>query len=68
MDLIDRKYITKDDTDIYNYDKLFNNLLNEYEISYILTILHYIMLRVLERAFSNENGKKIVNKFGYVKQ
>ena len=28
IDLIDRKYITKDDTDIYNYDKLFENLLN----------------------------------------
>ena len=68
FDLIDRKYITKDDTDIYNYDKLFNNLLNEYEISDILTILHYIIPRVLERDFVDENGEKIVNKFGYLKQ
>lgn len=31
IDLIDRKYITAYDTDIYNYDKLFENLLNDYE-------------------------------------
>lgn len=39
IDLIDRKYITKDDTDIYNYDKLFENLLNEYEASEILLMV-----------------------------
>lgn len=60
--------MTKDDTDIYNYDKLFNNLLNEYETSDILTILHYIIPRVLERDFVDENGEKIVYKFGYLKQ
>ena len=47
---------------------LFNNLLNEYEISDILTILHYIIPRVLERDFVDENGERIVNKFGYLKQ
>lgn len=67
IDLIDRKYITKDDTDIYNYDKLFENLLNEYEISEIFTILHYIIPRVLNRYFVDENGEKIANKFGYLK-
>ena len=68
IDLIDRKYITAyDDTDIYNYDKLFENLLNEYETSEILMILHYIIPRVLDRNFIDENGKKIVNKFGYLK-
>ena len=67
IDLIDRKYITKDDTDIYNYDKLFETLLNEYETKEILTILHYITPRVLERDFVDENGEKIANKFGYLK-
>lgn len=67
IDLIDRKYITKDDTDIYNYDKLFENLLNEYKISEIFTILHYIIPRVLDRDFVDENGEKIENKFGYLK-
>ena len=67
IDLIDRKYITKDDTDIYNYDKLFENLLNEYEAKKLLMILHYIVPRVLERDFVDENGEKIANKFGYLK-
>ncbi len=67
IDLIDRKYILKDDTDIYNYDKLFESLLNEYETGKILMILHYIIPRVLERNFIDENGEKIVNKFGYLK-
>ena len=67
IDLIDRKYITKDDTDIYNYDKLFKNLLNDYDISDVLMILHYIIPRVLDRDFIDENGLKIENKFGYLK-
>lgn len=69
IDLIDRKYITAydTDTDIYNYDKLSESLLNEYEIKEILTILHYIISRVLDRDFVDENGEKIVNKFGYLK-
>ena len=68
IDLIDRKYISVDDTDIYNYDRLFEKLLNEYKTSEILMILHYIIPRVLERNFMDENGEKISNKFGYLKQ
>ena len=30
--------------------------------------MHYIIPRVLERDFVDENGEKIVNKFGYLKQ
>ena len=67
IDLIDRKYITAYDTDIYNYDKLFENLLNAYETKEILTILHYIIPRVLDRDFVDENGEKISNNFGYLK-
>ena len=67
IDLIDRKYITAYDTDIYNYDKLFENLLNEYETKDLLMILHYIISRVLDRDFIDESGEKIANKFGYLK-
>ncbi len=67
IDLIDRKYIAKDDTDIYNYDKLFESLLNEYATKDLLMILHYIIPRVLERDFVDENDEKITNKFGYLK-
>lgn len=67
IDLMDRKYITAYDTDIYNYDKLFESLLNDYEIKDLLMILHYIIPRVLDRDFVDENGEKIANKFGYLK-
>lgn len=67
IELIDRKYITAYDTDIYNYDKLFENLLNEYETKDLLMILHYIISRVLDRDFIDESGEKIANKFGYLK-
>lgn len=67
IDLIDRKYITAYDTDIYNYDKLFENLLNEYETKDLMIILHYIIPRVLNRDFVGENDEKIANKFGYLK-
>ncbi len=30
-------------------------------------ILHYIIPRVLDRDFVDENGEKIANKFGYLK-
>ena len=41
--------------------------LNEHEVKEIFTILHYIIPRVLERNFVDENGEKIANKFGYLK-
>ncbi|MCX4364413.1 MAG: hypothetical protein OSJ70_01380 [Bacilli bacterium] len=67
IDLIDRKYISKNDTDIYNYDVLFKKLLNDYKVSDILIILHYIIPKVLDRNFIDENGDVIANKFGYLK-
>ena len=30
-------------------------------------IIHYIIPRVLERDFNDENGNKIKNKYGYLK-
>lgn len=67
IDLIDRGYILKTDSQIYYYDKLFEKLLQEYELSDLLMIIHYIIPRVLERGFKDENGNKIQNKYGYLK-
>ena len=33
----------------------------------IITIINYIVPRVLSRGFKDENGKYITNKFGYLK-
>lgn len=32
-----------------------------------MIILHYIIARVLDHDFVDENGEKIANKFGYLK-
>lgn len=68
IELINRNYINKYDTQIFYYDKLFNNLLEEGN-SYkdLITIIHYIVTRVIRRDFKDENGNDIINKFGYFK-
>lgn len=68
IELINRNYINKNDTQIFYYDKLFNDLLEEGN-SYkdLITIIHYIVSRVIRRDFKDENGNDITNKFGYFK-
>lgn len=68
LELIDRGYITENDTQIFYYDKLFNQLLDENN-SYkdLIQIIHYIIPRVVSRKFKDEDGNFISNKFGYFK-
>lgn len=68
MELIERGYINEDDKQIFYYDKLFNQLLEE-DNSYqdLIQIIHYIVQRVVKRNFKDEDGNVIENKFGYFK-
>lgn len=68
MELIERGYINEDDIQIFYYDKLFNQLLEE-DNSYqdLIQIIHYIVPRVIERDFRDEDDNIIENKFGYFK-
>lgn len=68
IELIDRGYINEEDTQIFYYDKLFENLLKE-DNSYqdLIQIIHYIVPRVINRDFIDEEGNSINNKFGYFK-
>ena len=68
LELIDRGYINEEDIQIYYYDKLFENLLydgNEYKD--LIQIIHYIVPRVINRNFKDEEGNIIENKYGYFK-
>ena len=68
LELIERGYIKEDDTQVFYYDKLFNNLLkdgNSYKD--LLTYIHYIIPRVVSRGFKDEEDNPIENKFGYFK-
>ncbi len=68
LELINRKYITEEDTQIFYYDKLFENLLeNGNSYKDLIQIIHYIIPRVLNRSFLDEDGTKIANRFGYFK-
>ena len=68
LELIERGYINEDDIQIFYYDKLFNQLLEE-DNSYqdLICIIHYIVPRVVKRNFEDEDGNVIENKFGYFK-
>ena len=68
LELIERGYINEDDIQIFYYDKLFNQLLEE-DNSYqdLIQIIHYIVPRVVKRNFKDEDGNVIANKFGYFK-
>ena len=68
LELIDRGYINEEDIQIFYYDKLFENLIydgNEYKD--LIQIIHYIVPRVINRNFKDEEGNIIENKYGYFK-
>ena len=46
---------------------MFNYLLIDNSYKEIITIINYIVTRVLSRGFKDENGRYITNKFGYLK-
>ena len=68
LELIERGYINEDDIQIFYYDKLFEDLINDNN-SYkdLIQIIHYIIPRVIKREFKDEDGNIIENKFGYFK-
>lgn len=68
LELIDRGYINENDTQIFYYDKLFEELLEEGNTyKDLVQIVHYIIPRVLDRKFRDEEENFITNKFGYFK-
>ena len=67
LELINTKYINEDDSQIFYYDNLFENLLKDNCYKDLMTIIHYIVPRVISRKFCDEDGSLIDNKFGYFK-
>ena len=68
LELVNRGYINETDTQIFYYDKLFEDLLSEGN-SYkdLVQIIHYIIPRVVNRKFKDDDGNDINNKYGYFK-
>ena len=67
-ELIRNKYIACDDSQVFYYDKLFEQLIEDRnEFSDLITITNYIVLKVVKRDFKDEDGNEIENKYGYFK-
>lgn len=64
-DLIEKKYIFENDTNLLSYNKLFDKLLSEYSYSEIIKISHYIVDKVIQSSFRDEKGNIIENKYNY---
>ena len=67
LELIARGYIKENDIQIYYYDSLFEKLLEENSYKKLIQIIHYIIPKVINRNFKDEEDNIINNKFGYFK-
>lgn len=69
LNLINRGYINEDDIQMFYYDKMYENLLEE-DNSYkdLLIISDYVVNKVNKNNFKDEEGNNIKNRFGYLKE
>lgn len=65
--LIKNNYIDEDDSSIFLYDDLFENLMEDNSYKDLLTISNYIVSKVKSRKFRDEYDNEILNKYGYFK-
>ena len=67
--LVKKQYIDEDDSSIFNYNDFFNDLLDQgFSYRGLLDDSNYVISKVKERNFIDENGYEIKNKFGYFKE
>lgn len=68
MELINLNYIKETDNVSFYFDDLFKEYLNNgYSYRELLGAIHYIVPRVINRHFIDEDGNEITNKYGYLK-
>lgn len=67
LELIKKGYIDENDSQIFYYNDLFEELLEENDFVDLIKIIHYIVPRVVKNKFYDEEGYKIENKYGYMK-
>lgn len=67
-ELINNEVVEIDDVDIFYYDDLFNNLLEEYSYKDIILVLHYTLKHIKDNNYKDEYGKNISNMYGYLKE
>lgn len=68
LELINLNYISENDVTSFYYDNLFKQYLSEgRNYKELYSAIHYIVPRVINRNFVDEEGKEITNKYGYFK-
>lgn len=67
-DLVKRGYLDPFDVEKVYYDNLFEEVLEDNDFKDIAIISHYIISRVIDRKFRDEDNNMIQNKFGYYKE
>ena len=68
-ELVKEKYLNeKDNNLLFAFDSLFEQEINKgHNAKELFSAIHYIVPRVIERDFKDENGEKIENVYGYFK-
>ncbi len=66
-ELIKRNFIEEYDLELYKYDDLFIELLNEYEYKDVIKVCNYIIGKWKYNKGFDEDNNKIDNKFSYFK-
>lgn len=67
-ELFKLNYISENDSSSFLFDDLFNKYLeNGYTFGEIISSIHYIVPRVINRKFKDEDRNEIKNKYGYFK-
>ena len=67
-ELIKRHFIEETDLNIYSYNDLFNNLLEQYSYKQIIISTNYVISKWFENKGLDENNEPIKNKFSYFKK
>ena len=69
MELVKEKFISDENHSLLiKFDDLYQNKLEKgYKVQELFSAIHYIVPRVIERDFKDEDGKKIENIYGYFK-
>ena len=66
-ELINRNYITNEDGSSFLFDNFFSELLSEHSYKDLFVMTDYVLKRLKERDYKDENGYEIENRFGYFK-
>lgn len=67
-ELIKRNFIEITDLDLYSYDSLIKELLNEYDYKQVIISTKYVLSKWIENKGLDEYGNEIKNKFGYFRK